>query len=198
MTYILNAGTDYGENPTTDYPETPYSSEEIQRIKDRQDSNNWFSYDQDVGFVHGNDGRLATTPNGMLMGLGGDGLQDVYSLNGGTTFGDIFMMNIDDPDDPREALTWVIEHGEGVTADDDGEPTYRNDNLDLDRLLHHEELHSQQWADEGYAGFIAGYLNESVDFDWKGWGPFQAPIPHTTEGEDNHYESDAGLSDGGY
>ena len=51
---------------------------------------------------------------------------------------------------------------------------------------------------EGYAGFIASYLNESVDWDMKGWGPFQAPIPHTAEGKDNAYEADAGLTDGGY
>ncbi|MEJ7634858.1 hypothetical protein [Aeromicrobium sp.] len=199
MTYILNAGTDYGTaGPTRDFPETPYSSQEIQRIKDRQDANNWFSYDQDVGFVHGNGGRLSTTPNGMLMGLGGDGLQDLYSLNGGTTFGDIFMMNIDDPSDEEAALRQIIRSGEGPTVDDDGNLALRGDHLDLDRLLHHEEQHSRQWADEGYAGFIAGYLNESVDVDWKGWGPFQAPVPHTVEGKDNSYESGAGLTDGGY
>ena len=198
MTYILNAGTDYGTaDSSRDFAETPYSSDEIQRIKDRQDENNWFSYGQDVGFVNGNGGRLATTPNGMLMGLGGNGLQDVYSSNGGTTFGDIFMLNIDDPDDSHEALRSVIQSGLANYADSDGEP-YSDSSLDLDRLLHHEERHSQQWAREGYAGFIASYLNESVDWDMKGWGPFQAPIPHTAEGKDNAYESDAGLTDGGY
>lgn len=199
MTYILNAGTDYGtaDGGDTDFAETPYSSDEIQRIKDRQDANSWFSYGQDVGFVHDNGGRLATTPNGMLMGLGGNGLQDVYSMNGGTTFGDIFMLNIDDPDDSRAAMTSVIQSGTANYADDDGEP-YADPDLDLDRLLHHEERHSQQWADEGYAGFIASYLNESVDWDMKGWGPFQAPIPHGVDGKDNKYEADAGLTDGGY
>lgn len=198
MTYILNAGTDYGTaDSTRDFAETPYSSDEIQRIKDRQDANNWFSYGQDVGFVHDNGGRLATTPNGMLMGLGGNGLQDVYSMNGGTTFGDIFMMNIDDPDDAREAMIEVIRSGDANYTDDDGKQ-YADPDLDLDRLLHHEERHSQQWADEGYAGFIASYLSESVDVDWEGWGPFQAPIPHGVEGKDNKYEADAGLTDGGY
>ena len=198
MTYVLNAGTDYGTaDSSRDFPETPYSSDEIQRIKDRQDENNWFSYGQDVGFVNGNGGRLATTPNGMLMGLGGNGLQDVYSSNGGTTFGDIFMLNIDDPDDSHEALRSVIQSGLANYADSDGEP-YSDSRLDLDRLLHHEERHSQQWAREGYAGFIASYLNESVDWDMKGWGPFQAPIPHTADGKDNAYEADAGLTDGGY
>ncbi|WP_223148755.1 hypothetical protein [Aeromicrobium ginsengisoli] len=198
MTYILNAGTDYGTaDSSRDFSETPYSSDEIQRIKDRQGENNWFSYGQDVGFVNGNGGRLATTPNGMLMGLGGNGLQDVYSSNGGTTFGDIFMLNIDDPDDSHEAIRSVIQSGVANYADNDGEPR-PDSSLDLDRLLHHEERHSQQWAREGYAGFIASYLNESVDWDMEGWGPFQAPIPHTVDGKDNSYEADAGLTDGGY
>jgi len=199
MTYVLNAGTDYGtaNGGVSDYAETPYSSDELQRIIDRQKANDW-SYDEDVGFVHGNGGRLATTPNGMMMGLGGNGLQDLYSMNGGTTFGDTFMLNIDDPDDARAALASIIQSGEGAATGSDGQPAPRNDHLDLDRLLHHEERHSEQWADKGYAGFIAGYLNESVDWDMEGWGPFQAPIPHTAEGKDNWYEADAGLTDGGY
>jgi hypothetical protein len=199
MTYILNAGTDYGtaNGGVTDFAETPYSSDEVQRIIDRQDANDW-SYNEDVGFVHANGGRLATTPNGMMMGLGGNGLQDLYSMNGGTTFGDTFMLNIDDPDDAKRALTQIIQSGEAATTGSDGEPAPRSDHLDLDRLLHHEERHSEQWADKGYAGFIADYLNESVDWDMQGWGPFQAPIPHTAEGKDNWYEADAGLTDGGY
>ena len=45
MTYILNAGTGYGkagEQPgvTNDFPETPYSAVEVQRIIDRQHANN--------------------------------------------------------------------------------------------------------------------------------------------------------------
>lgn len=69
MTYILNAGTGYEGG---DYSETPYSSDEVQRIIDRQSDNLW-SYDEDVAFVHDNGGRLTTTPNGMLMGLGATG-----------------------------------------------------------------------------------------------------------------------------
>lgn len=199
MTYILNAGTDYGTadgGTRNDFPETPYSSDEIQRIIDRQSANNWFSYGQDVGFVNGNGGRLSTTPNGMLMGLGGNGLQDLYSANGGTTFGDIFMLNIDDPDDPRLALREVIETGTSA-YEDDGQVAY-DPNLDLDRLLHHEERHSQQWASEGYFGFIAGYADEATDVVWKGWGPFGVPWIEQVDGKDNSYEQDAGLHDGGY
>jgi hypothetical protein len=79
MTYVLNAGTDYGtEGEATDFKPTPYGSEELQRIVDRQKANSW-SYDDDVGFVHGNGGRLVTTPNGMMMGLGGNLIQDPSS-----------------------------------------------------------------------------------------------------------------------
>jgi hypothetical protein len=102
MTYILNAGTDYGtEGETTDFKPTPYGSEELRRITDRQRENSW-SYDDDVGFVHGNGGRLATTPNGMMMGLGGNLIQDQFSQRGGTTWGDTFMLNIDNPKDPAQ------------------------------------------------------------------------------------------------
>ena len=199
MTFLLNAGTDYGtaNGGDTDYAETPYSSDEVQRIVDRQAANSW-SYDEDVGFVHMNGGRLATTPNSIMIGLGGGALQDVYSLNGGTTFGDSFMINIDDAANDRDAMISIITSGVANYPDDDGEPQPGSNNLDLDRLLHHEERHSEQWANEGYTGFIAGYLGESVDVDWKGWGPFQVPVPHTVEGKDNSYEADAGLTDGGY
>ncbi|MBW9208803.1 hypothetical protein KV100_03975 [Mumia sp. zg.B21] len=177
MTYILNAGTDYGAaSPDNDFPETPYSAAEIQRIIDRQSANGW-SYDQDVGFVHGNGGRMVTTPNGMLMGLGGNWLQGMFSLKGGTAWGDIFMLNIDDVDDPDQVVKDVAQSGRASYVDDDG--TVYQGQLDLDRLLHHEERHSQQWAREGYGGFIRSYAREQL-----------------TGG--NETEQDAGLRDGGY
>ncbi|GIF52099.1 hypothetical protein DFJ67_5684 [Asanoa ferruginea] len=176
MTYILNAGTDYGtEGETTDFTPTPYGSEELQRITDRQRDNS-FSYDDDVGFVHDNGGRLVTTPNGMMMGLGGNLIQDAFSQRGGTTWGDTFMLNIDDPQDPAQQLREVATSGHAWYEGDDG--AYQG-NLDMDRLLHHEERHSQQWAEEGYTGFLASYAWEKV-----------------TGG--NKTEEDAGLSDGGY
>ncbi|MEH3033788.1 MAG: hypothetical protein PGN07_07045 [Aeromicrobium erythreum] len=195
MTYVFNARTEYADSGGTEFDEAPYGSTEIQRIIDRQDANS-FTYDDDVSFVDVNGGRLATTPNGMLMGLGGNPLQDLYSQAGGSTWGDIFMLNIDDPDDTHATLVDVIESGNQWREGDDG--PYEDSSLDLDRLLHHEERHSRQWADEGYLGFITGYANESIDVDWKGWGPFRAPIPHQVEGRDNSYEVDAGLADGGY
>ncbi|MGW4947258.1 hypothetical protein ACWEOZ_37385 [Actinoplanes sp. NPDC004185] len=176
MTYILNAGTDYGtEGETTDFAPTPYGSEELQRITDRQRENS-FSYDDDVGFVHGNGGRLVTTPNGMMMGMGGNFIQDQFSQQGGTTWGDTFMLNIDDPDDPAQQLRDVVSSGHAWYEGDDG--PYQGA-LDTDRLLHHEERHSQQWAREGYTKFLASY----------GWEKI-------TGG--NQTEEDAGLSDGGY
>ncbi len=162
MTYILNAGTDY-ENG--DFESTPYSSAEVQRIIDRQEANGW-SYGDDVGFVHGNGGRLVTTPNGMLMGAGGNELQDLYGQQGGTAWGDIFMIGKDDIPDPAAYLeNNLIRSGTSDVHPD----------LDLDRLLHHEERHSQQWAREGYAWFILQYLWDAHKF-----------------------EEDAGLADGGY
>lgn len=176
MTYLMNAGTDYGtEAETTDFAPTPYGSAELRRISDRQQENSW-SYTEDVGFVHGNGGRLVTTPNGMMMGLGGNVVQDQFSQGGGTAWGDTYMMDIDDPQDPAQQLREVATSGHVWGEGDDG--PYRGD-LDLDRLLHHEERHSQQWADEGHPGFLASYVWERA-----------------TGG--NETEEDAGLSDGGY
>ncbi|WP_083661577.1 hypothetical protein [Actinophytocola xanthii] len=176
MTYIMNAGTDYGtEGESTDFSPTPYGSDELRRITERQQQNSW-SYDEDVGFVHDNGGRLVTTPNGMMMGLGGNLIQDQFSQRGGTTWGDTFMLNIDDPSDPAQQLREVASSGHAWYEGDDG--PYRG-SLDMDRLLHHEERHSQQWGREGYTGFLASYVWEQV-----------------TGG--NETEEDAGLSDGGY
>lgn len=182
MTYVLNAGTDYGDSPgTKDFAETPYSADEVQRIIDRQEANSW-SYDKDVGFVDSNGGRLMTTPNGMLMGLGGNQLQDLYSEAGGSTWGDIFMLNIDDPSDAAQQLKQVAESGQMWYPADDGNGSQGR--LDLDRILHHEERHSQQWADKGYGTMLREY----------GWEIFREKVL----GKTNRLEEDAGLSDGGY
>lgn len=179
MTYILNAGTDYGEGTEHDFEPTPYSADEVQRIIDRQEANSW-SYDRDVDFVHDNGGRLMTTPNGMLMGLGGDWLQDLYSQGGGSTWGDIFMLNIDDPTDPAQQLREVAASGHMWYPAPDGNG-YEG-GLDLDRVLHHEERHSQQWERMGYLGFIDAYATGKI-------------IEIFT---DHPLEKDAGLADGGY
>jgi hypothetical protein len=171
LTYVFNAGTGYGKTAgvPNDFPETPYSSAEVRRIIDRQQANRW-SYRRDVGFVHRNGGRLVTTPNGMLMGLGGNRMLGVFSQRGGTAWGDIFLMNIDRVAEPAEQLRRIVRSGHAWSSGRDRVPFASG--LDLDRLLHHEERHSAQWAAKGYLG--------------------------TVFGKTNGLEEDAGLSDGGY
>jgi hypothetical protein len=173
MTYIVNAGTDYGRagKRPTDFPDTPYSAAEITRIIKRQKANRW-SYSRDVRFVQRNGGRLVTTPNGMLMGLGGNWIQRPFSQRGGTTWGDIFMVNTCKVADPAERLRRIVRSGHAWG------------NLDLDRVLHHEERHSRQWAAKGYAGMLRDY----------GW----ELVRELVFGATNRLEEDAGLSDGGY
>ena len=171
MTYVLNAGTDYGKagRRPADFAETPYSAAEVTRIINRQKANRW-SYSRDVRFVHRNGGRLVTTPNGILMGLGGNRMQRQFSQRGGTTWGDIFMVNMSTTD-PAEQLRRIVRSG-------------RAHNLDLDRVLHHEERHCQQWAAKGYTGMLRDYSRELV----------RELVFRKT----NRLEEDAGLHDGGY
>ncbi|KAA1380120.1 hypothetical protein [Aeromicrobium fastidiosum] len=177
MTYVVNAGTGYGASgPVTDFAATPYSAGEAQRIVDRQRRNAW-SYSLVVPFVHRNGGRLVTTPNGMLMGLGGNRLLGLFSQRGGTTYGDVFVLNIGRGIDPVAELRAVVLSGRSRHQREDG--TTFAGSVDLVRLMHHEERHSQQWAAEGPARFVASYLWEQV------------------RGR-NDTEEDAGLSDGGY
>jgi hypothetical protein len=173
LTYIVNAGTGYAEagGRPTDFPETPYSAAEVARIIKRQKVNRW-TYTRDVRFVHRNGGRLVTTPNGMLMGLGGNFIQRPFSQRGGTTWGDIFMVNMGKVADPAERLRRIVRSGQAWG------------NLDLDRVLHHEERHSRQWAAKGYAGMLRDY----------GW----ELVRELVFGATNRLEEDAGLSDGGY
>lgn len=172
MTYILNAGTDYGDNPATDFTPEPYNADEVQRIIDRQNANSW-TYDEDVPFILGADGALTTTPNGMLMGMGGNWVQDQFSWKGGTAWGDIFMENIDHGNNPSQQLQQIIESGKSWNVDASGVP--QRGSLDLDRLLHHEEMHSRQWADKGYFGMLWAAVTDSEGI-----------------------EKEAGLGDGGY
>lgn len=183
MTYILNAGTDYGNPGTyrTDFPATPYSAAEVARIILRQNANSW-SYNRDVRFVHRNGGRLIATPNGMLMGLGGNWIQRLFSQRGGTTWGDIFMVNLGRLSHPDEQLRRIVASGHPWYLD--GNHTPRPTRLDLDRVLHHEERHCRQWAAKGYLGMLIGYGREL----------FRELVFSTT----NRFEEDAGLADGGY
>jgi hypothetical protein len=183
MTYIINAGTGYGNAGTqfTEFPATPYSATEVRRIINRQNANSW-SYARDVRFVHRNGARLVATPNGILMGLGGNWIQRQFSQQGGTAWGDIFMVNVGGATDPAQRLRQVVRSGHTWYTDAHGRAV--EGNLNLDRVLHHEELHSQQWAAKGYPRMLRDY----------GW----EIIRERVFGRTNRLEADAGLSDGGY
>ena len=86
------------------------------------------------------------------------------------------MLNIDDPHNAAQQLRDVVWSGYAWYERDQG---IKQGPLNLDRLLHHEERHSQQWAREDYVGFIAAHVGERVTGR-------------------NEIEEDAGLSDGGY
>lgn len=175
MTYIFNAGTGYGSSKGSadnDFAETPYSAAEVQRIKDRQEANSW-SYD----LLEHATGSFAATPNGMVMGVGGELIQQTISQEAGTCVGDVFAVNIDHP--PKgaaEELRQIILSGTSTWQSEDGQLQRGND---LDRILHHEERHSQQWAAEGRVDFLRKYF-------WP------------TDANPNPFETNAGGSDGGY
>ncbi len=182
LTYVLNAGTDYGTpGRPADFPAAPYCADEVARVADRQRANGW-TYTRDVRFVDRNGGRLVTTPNGILMGVGGNRIQRQFSRRGGTTWGDMFMVNMGDVSDPAERLRLIVRSGHAWYLGGSGEPF--ESNLDLDRVLHHEERHSRQWAQKGYAGMLRDY----------GWELLRELV----FGKPNRLEEDAGLSDGGY
>ena len=124
--------------------------------------------------------RLVTTPNGMLMGLGGNWIQKQFSRQGGTAWGDIFMVNVDDSTGAAHRLRQILQSGHAWYTDDNGKPF--ESNLALDRVLHHEELHSEQWAAKGHAGMVTSYI----------WEVLRDKV----FGKTNRLEEDAGLSDG--
>lgn len=181
LTYVLNAGTGYGApGRLADFPAADYCPGEVARIAARQSANGW-TYTRDVRFVDRNGGRLVTTPNGMLMGAGGNAIQRLFSWRGGTCWGDLFMVNTGRLSDPADLLRRIVRSGHAWYLDG-GE--HRESGLDLDRLLHHEERHSRQWADKGYAGMVKDYGREL--------------LRELVFRRLNRFEEEAGLSDGGY
>lgn len=181
MTYIGNVGSDYGRAVSrNDFPATPYGATEVQRIKNRQDANGW-SYAGARAIVN-TGGSLVTTPNGMLMGLGGHWMHHQLSRRGGTTFGDVFLVSINNSADPAGQLREIVRSGLVWYQAADGGA--RPGSLSLDRVLHHEERHAQQWARLGPARMSAGYLAEEARV--------------RIVGGVNRFEEDAGLADGGY
>ncbi|MFL0284298.1 type VII secretion target [Mycobacterium sp. SMC-21] len=180
MTYILNAGAGYTKgNPTTDFAETPYTADEVRRIAGRQSANSW-SYEQ-VPRLAGSGGRFATTPNGMLMGLGGGFIQNQLSQQAGSTYGDVFLINIDHPTDAGDQLRKMIGSGQMWY---DGPGGARQQDMDIDRILHHEERHSGQWAALGPVEFAKQYAISLA--------------AEKLTGRRNPFENNAGASDGGY
>lgn len=172
LTYILNAGTGYGRSGArSDFPATPYDAAEVRRIIVRQHTNRW-SYAAVRG-IRNTGGCLVTTPNGVLMGLGGNRIHAPFSHRGGTMWGDLFMVNSAPVADPARRLRDIVESGRLGP----GGP-------DLDRLLHHEEIHARQWAALGPVWMPARYLAEEA----------RARI----FGGVNSFECAAGLEDGGY
>ncbi|CAJ1501241.1 hypothetical protein [[Mycobacterium] holstebronense] len=173
LTYLLNAGTGYGRRGVrSDFPETPYGAAELHRIIERQRANRW-SYTV-VRSICNTGGCVAATPNGVLIVVSGNRIQGSFSHRGGTMWGDLFLVNTTARvTDPAGRLREIIETGRlGL-----GGP-------DLDTLLHHEEIHAQQWAALGPVRMPARYLAEEA----------RARI----FGGVNSFEKDAGLADGGY
>ena len=183
MTYVLNAGTGYGSadgNGRNDFTETPYTSAEVGRIIDRQAANSW-SYEE-AEALQNSGGRIVATPNGMLMGLGGSWTQDQLSRQAGSTYGDVFLVNIDDPADPGAQLKKIITDGHLSVYDENRNLVPYS--IDLDRTLHHEERHSQQWAQLGPVEFGKEYLTALAN--------------EQISGTTNPFEINAGAHDGGY
>lgn len=176
MAAVFNAGSGY---PGGDFAVTDFGAAEVHRIRERQAANAW-SY-RAAGAVAGN-GALAATPHGILMGIGGSLPHRAASRRGGTTYGDVFLVNLRAGDDPTALLTAIIESGVGWYRGDDG--TARPGRLHLDRLLHHEERHARQWAALGPVRMSVGYLT--------------AEAAAVVTGRPNAFEVAAGLSDGGY
>lgn len=172
LTYLVNAGTGYGETEgSTDFPAAPYGAVEARRIVNRQYANRW-SYPAARSICY-TGGCLVTTPNGVLMAVGGNRLHGSFSHRGGTMWGDVFVVNCPRVGDPAGQLRAIIHSGRlgpGMPG--------------LDRLLHHEEIHAQQWAVLGPVRMPARYMAEEVRARiWRGV---------------NRFECDAGLRDGGY
>lgn len=154
------------------------------RTDPRRDRNRW-SYSGLFGLNRGDAGTavrrgaLVATPEGTMMAVAGrralralPNPVDWFSSRGGTTWGEIYVVN-GSYDDPAGVLRATVESGKPPPGS--GAPG-------LARLLRHERVHSEQWARFGYARFIWEYV---VRHDPR------KPCEHPLERE-------AGLADGGY
>ncbi|WP_052327904.1 hypothetical protein [Serinicoccus marinus] len=145
----------------------------------RRDANSWtfdtWFGDGDIDLVLDDGAALAATPHGIFMAVGEDRLMpsttDLFAYEGGTMWGEIFMVN-DESSDPAARLRDMVEN-DTKDPPDSIHPLWR--------VLRHEKVHAQQWARYGYSGFIARYL----------WHNPLDPCGHPMEEE-------AGFEDGGY
>ena len=177
LTYILNAGTGYGSCCGNDFPDTPYGEVELRRIIERQRANRW-SY-QAVRVMTHSGGCLLTTPNGILMGMGGNWIHAQFSRRGGTMWGDVFLVNVAQAPQANHAADPVAQMRQLIDAE-----RLHPEGPELHRVLHHEEIHAQQWAKWGPLGMPIRYLADEA----------RAQILSGA----NNLEKHAGLSDGGY
>lgn len=172
---------------------------------DRRDANSW-TYDDDVDLVLGSGGAIVASPQGILMAAPGPETPvqignlpivvdipnpaELLSFSGGTAWGDMYVINgsFDSDPTPEEVLQEAVESNDPPPGS--GAPS-------LDRLLRHESVHSQQWADLGNPGFLIAYFAEFVDWHASPWPPFWVPDVHGDPCR-NRFEEEAGFSDGGY
>ncbi|GED99113.1 hypothetical protein [Gordonia crocea] len=164
-TRVVNAGPD---------------ADDERRIAARQEANRW-SYGRFRRLAEANGVRMATTPNGMLIAAGGNAAARLGSHRGGTTWGDVFLLNAGRRADPAAVLRLAIRGGVAVY---EYGTRVRPGVLPLDRLLCHEEIHARQWARMGPTRFPVAYL--------------RAEMVAAATGRPNRFEVEAGLADGGY
>lgn len=171
----------------------------------RRDANSW-TYNQDVALVLNNGGAIVASPQGILMAAPGPetpvrlagiplpidipNAADLLAFSGGTAWGDMYVINgsFDSNPSPTEVLEQAVETNSPPPGS--GAPA-------LDRLLRHESVHSQQWADHGHPGFLIAYFGEFVDWHWRPYPPFRVPEFHGDTCR-NRFEEEAGFADGGY
>lgn len=129
-------------------------------------------------------GLLPDGTNDLLMGLGGPAFTRALSLQGGSTYGDVFLVNIDFPKngDAAAALRNIVAGG-GLPIVSDNTGAKHSTAVSLDRLLYHEEVHSRQWSEFGEA-FGVMYIADAAATSGRG--------------DLNAWEQQAGLYDGGY
>lgn len=172
---------------------------------DRREANSW-TYDDDVDLVLNSGGAIVSSPEGILMTAPGPSSPvrvgniplpieipnpaDLLAFSGGTAWGDMYVINgsFDNDPTPEEVLQEAVENN--APPPGSGAPS-------LDRLLRHEAVHSDQWAEHGHPGFLLEYFGEHIEWVWTPRPPFRVPVIDT-DPCNNRLEEEAGFADGGY